>query len=356
VFAFGTVIGGVLFYSLAGEWKKQSWGYRPEGTLVLRLDEAGQFSLLKNAALQNPDIQHVAGASNHVGEARWRTKIFIGNEEKEVARFEVGAGYFEAMGLHLAQGRFFDPERKTEDGQSVVVNQEFVKESGWENPIGQQIRFKEKSYGIVGVVGDFKMAPTGVMKPAVFYLSDEANSAYLALRYAPGKGDKTEAYMKAAWAKLNSGTPINFFHQNLVFDSFFQEFNTVANLFGYIAGLALLISCMGLFGLASQNYSARLKESGIRKVLGASAREIILSANRSFLRLLLVASVVATGISFAIFHLASVKAAEFIGDVRLGIGPYLVANLLVLSVAAVAVSWQSWRLARVVPGETLRSE
>ena len=356
VFAFGAVIGGVLFYSLAGEWKKQSWGYQPEGTLVVRLDEAGQFPLLKNEALQNPVILHIAAATNHVGEARWRSKIFIGGREKEVARFEVGAGYFEAMGLQLSQGRFFDPTRKTEDGLSVVVNQQFLKESGLENAIGQQIRSKGQTYNIVGVVGDFKMGPTGVMKPAVFYLSDEASTAYLAVRYAPGTGEKVEAGMKAAWEKLDAGTPFNFFHQNLVFDSFFQEFNTVSTLFGYIAALALLISCLGLFGLASQNYAARLKESGIRKVLGASAREIILQANRSFIALLLVASIVATAICYGGFRLMAEQAAEFIGDTRPGFLPYLLANLLVFAVAAVAVSWQSYRLARVAPGETLRSE
>jgi ABC-type antimicrobial peptide transport system permease subunit len=356
VFAFGTVIAGVVFYSLAGEWKKQPWGYQPEGTLVVRLEDAGQYDLLKNEALQNPDILHVAPATNHVGESRWRSKIFIGAEEKEVARFEVGAGYFEAVGLQLAQGRFFDPERKTEDGQSVVVNQEFLKETNWQNPIGQQIRSKGNTYNIVGVVDNFKMAPTGVMLPAAFYLSDEASTAYLAIRYAPGTGGKVESFMKSAWTKLDAGTPFNFFHQNLVFDSFFQEFNTVSTLFGYIAGLALLISCMGLFGLASQNYAARLKESGIRKVLGASAKEIILQANRSFILLLLAASMVATGICFVGIQLMASQAADFIGDARPGFLPYLIANLLVFLVAGVAVSWQSLRLARVVPAETLRSE
>ena len=356
VFAFGAVIAGVLFYSLSGEWKKQSWGYQPEGTMVVRLDEAGQFELLKNEALQNPDIQHVAMAANHVGEARWRTKIFVGNNEKEVARFEVGPGYFEAVGLQLAEGRYFDPERQAEDGKSVVVNQQFVKESGWGNAIGQQIRSNGQTYGIVGVVGDFKMAPTGVVKPAVFYRSEKANSAYLALRYAPGTGGKTEAFMKAAWGKLDSGTPFNFFHQNLVFDSFFQEFNTVSKLFGYIAGLALLIACMGLFGLASQNYAARLKESGIRKVLGASAQQIILKANRSFIILLLVASVIATGICFGGFQVFTKMAEEFTGKVSVSVLPYLLSNLLVFAVAAIAVAWQSVKLARVAPSETLRSE
>lgn len=356
VFAFGTVIAGVMFYAMSDAWKKQTWGYQPEGTLVVRLDEAGQYDLLKNEALRNPDILHIGPAVNHIGESLRRGMIFIENQEKTVVRYDVGAGYFEALGLELSQGRFFDPQRKNQDGLSVIVNQTFMDETGWQDIDGHQIRLEGKTYNIAGVVDDFKMMPTGVDKPAVFFMPDTSNYAYLAVRYRPGTGEKTEAYIKSAWAKLASGTPFNFFYQNLVFDSFFREFNTVAHLFTYIAVLALLISSMGLFGLASQNYAARLKESGIRKVLGATARQIILQANRSFIWLLLIASLLSTGICFGIFQVMTRQAADFIGGTKVGAFPYVIANLLVFAVAAVALGWQSFKLARVAPGETLRSE
>lgn len=354
--AFGTVIGGVLFVSMADVWKKQSWGYQPDGTLVVRLDEAGQFDLLKNEALRSPNIRQVGGTVNHIGESRWRSQIHVGDTEQEAARFEVGTGYFEAMGMHLAEGRFFDPQRKAEDGHSVVVNQQLLLDNGWADHFGHQIRSKGKTYDIVGVVENFKLGPTGVIKPAVFYLAEDAGLGYLALRYEPGTGEQVESFMKAAWQKLDSGTPFSYFHQALVFDYFFREFNSVSKLFGYIAALALLIACMGLFGLASQNYVNRLKESGIRKVLGASSGQIILQANRNFIFLLLIASVLATAICFGGFQLAAAQAADFIGDIELGVLPYLLSNGLVFLLAALAVGWQSYKLAGVVPAETLRNE
>ncbi len=356
VLAFGTVIGGVLFMSMGGVWKKQSWGYQPEGTLIIRLDEAGQFDLLKNEALRNPNIRQIGGAFNHIGESVWRSKIFIGDREQDAARFEVGAGYFEAMGLRLSQGRFFDPKRKTEDGNAVVVNQQMLLDNDWADYEGRQIRSKGKTYDIVGVVENFKLAPTGVMKPAVFYLAEEDNLAYLAVRYTSGTGEQVESFMKNGWQKLDSGTPFSFFHQAMVFDDFFREFSSVSKLFGYVAALALLIACMGLFGLASQNYASRLKESGIRKVLGASPRQIIFQANRSFIILLLIAGVLATTICFGIFQIAVVQAADFVGNIELGILPYLLANALVFLMAGIAMGWQSYRLANVMPAETLRSE
>ena len=356
VLAFGTVIGGVLFVSMADVWKQQSWGYQPDRTLVVRLDEAGQFDLLKNEALHHPAVQQVGSASNHIGESVWRNTIYIGDREMDAARFEVGMGYGEALGLHLTQGRFFDPLRKTEDGQSVVVNQEFMEKNGWISLTDQQIRSKGTTYNVVGVVEDFKIIPTGVTKPAVFFLAADTTFAYLAVRYKAGAGEEVESYLKSAWTTLTPGTPFNAFHQTLVFDDFYREFNMVAKLFNYIALLALLIACMGLFGLASQNYASRLKESGIRKVLGASSRQIILQANRSFITLLLIASIVATGICFGGFQMMSHLASDFMGETRLGISPYLLANALVFLMAGIAMGWQSYRLAGVMPAETLRNE
>lgn len=354
VLAFSTVITGVLVENLAEYWKKTPWGYQPEQTLVIRLDEAGQFEKLRNEALRNPNITHIGSAASHVGEGLESVGVRIGRQEKKIVRYEVGAGYFEAMGLQLAQGRFFDASRLAEDRLSVVVNQALLAENKAE--AGGQIYLEGKTYNIVGVVNDFKMLGTAANRPCAFFLSPADKLAYLALRYQPGAGAQVEAFMKTAWEKLGSSVPFLFFHQALVFDTEYQAFDNLAKAFNYLAGLALLIACMGLFGLASQNFAARLKESSIRKVLGASVRHVILNANRSFISLLIVASILATGICFGCFQLFLTMAEEFTGQVRLGIFPYLLANGLVFVVATLAVGWQSYRLAKAAPADSLRVE
>lgn len=356
VLAFGTVIGSILFLSMSDHWKQQSWGYKPDHTLVVRLDEAGQFDLLKSEALRNPNVQQVGSATHHVGESVWRHQVFIGDKEMDAARFEVGAGYCEALGLAIKAGRSFDEFRKTEDGHSVVVNQKFLEENEWDSHVGHQIRSNGKTYDIAGVMDDFKIIVTGINKPVAFFLADEERLNYMAIRYKKGAGEQVESFMKSAWAKLVPGTPFSFFNQKMVFDNFFREFNSVSKALTYIAGLALLIACMGLFGLASQNYSNRLKESGIRKVLGATSQQIIFQANRSFIILLIIASLIATGICFGGFQLVTRQASDFMGEINLGVLPYLIANALVFVMACIAVVWQSYKLARVMPAETLRSE
>lgn len=356
VLAFSTVITGVLVVNLAEYWKKMPWGYQPEQTLVVRLDEPGQFEKLRNEALRNPNITHIGSAASHVGESLESVEAKIGRQEKKIVRYEVGAGYFEAMGLQLAQGRFFDANRIVEDELSVVVNEALLAENEAEAALGGQIHLEGKAYNIAGVVNDFKMLGTAANRPCAFFLSPADKLAYLALRYKPGAGAQVESFMKTAWEKLGSSVPFLFFHQELVFDAEYQAFDNLAKAFTYLAGLALLIACMGLFGLASQNYATRLKESGIRKVLGASVRHIILKANRSFISLLLVASMLATGICFGGFLLFLSMAEEFTGEVRHGVFPYLLANGLVFAAATLAVGWQSYRLAKAAPADSLRVE
>jgi putative ABC transport system permease protein len=162
--------------------------------------------------------------------------------------------------------------------------------------------------------------------------------------------------MKSAWQQLYPGTPFSYFHQDLVFENFFRSYHNVTTAFSYLAGLALIIACLGLFGLASQNYASRQKEVSIRKVMGASAPDIVLLANRTFLVILLIASAVATGICYAGIQLLLESVKEFTGSMELGFVPYVFANFLVFLTAGIAIAGQSYKLAGISPAETLRNE
>lgn len=356
ILAFGTVITGVLVNNLADYWKNLPWGYRPDQTLVVRLETPEQFQKLRNEALRHPRILHTGCAASHIGESMESITGTVGNRESKMVRYQVGAGYFESLGLELLQGRFFDARRRVEDERSVVVNETFLSENYLDTAPGSRLYSEGKTYDVVGVVKDFKMVGTAANRPAAFFLAPDSALAYLTLRYEAGAGGQVESFMKNAWDQLRTGVPFLFFHQNLVFDNEYRAFDNLSKAFTWLSGLALLIACMGLFGLASQNYAARMRESGIRKVLGASAGHIILRANRGFILLLGVASLLATGLCFGGFQLFISMAEEFTGRVSLGVLPYLLANSLVFLVAAAAVGWQSWRLAGVAPSETLRSE
>lgn len=356
VLAFSTVIIGTVLLRAGAYWEKMSWGYQPENILILRLENAGQYSFLRNEAERNPHITRIAGAVNHVGESFVQETLTAGNDKMDAVRYDVGAGYFEAMGLQLEAGRFFDPQLRNEDARVVVVNQRFVQEREWTNAIGQELRSEGKVYRVTGVVEDFKIMGSGATRPVVFHRGEEDSFGYLALQYEAGSGKQVEDFMRSTWQRLYPGTPLNFFYQKNVFENFYQSYGNVATAFGYIAGLALLIACLGLFGLATQNFASRLKEVSLRKIMGASTANIILLVNQGFFLLLLIASIMATTFCYAGIRVLMHSVEVFTGAMTLGVVPYLIGNILVFATACFAIGGQTYKLTKADPVAALRTE
>lgn len=356
VLAFVTIIAGVLQLYMGKYFEGLDWGYSPNEIMVVRLEQADQYDQLKADFYQNPFVNQVSGTRNHIGESMSRRQIKIGEVQKEILAYQVGANYFEAMGLQLRQGRFLDAERTIEDATAVVINQRFVEKQNWENPINQTFRKDGQSYRVVGVVEDFKVAGFSKTLPTAFFQGDKEAYNYLVIRYESGAKQLVEDFASNSWGKLYPDIPFNFFHQELVHDSFYDRFFKISKVFNCLAILALLIACMGLFGLASQNQARYLKEASIRKVLGATTREILLKGNQHFLWILGIASVLATGICWVGAQLVFKDVEQYIGVVELGLTPYVVGNLLVFITAGIAVGGQSYQLIKITPADALRNE
>jgi len=355
VLAFLAVIITVVLLTMVRQWEKLTWGYDPGQTLVVQLNDSGQFHLLRNEILKNPNVLRVAGSTNHVGQA-WRPEIFqIGEAKQKASRYDVGADYQEALGLDLSAGRFFDSNRRVEDENAVVVNESFVRKQGWNEAIGKTVRLETKDYTVVGVARDFKLFATGATRPALFFRAEEKGLSYLVVRFAPGSGKQVAAQIEQDWQRLFPDMPVNHFFQTEVFDGFYQTVHKLTKSFGYIAGLALVIACMGLYGLAAQHFSRRLKEVGVRKVLGASVAHILLLINREFAFLLLIAGALATALSVLGVLVLLQNFEKYIGNSAPGLGPFLLANLLVFLTAAIAVGRQSWNVTKVSPAEMLKN-
>jgi ABC-type antimicrobial peptide transport system permease subunit len=353
--AFLAVIITVLLMTTLRVWEKLTWGYDPGQTLVVQLNDSRQFPLLRDEILKNPGVLRVAGSVNHVGQG-WLPAIFqIGEGKQKASRYDVGADYPEALGLNLVAGRFFDSNRRVEDENAVVVNETLLRKQGWTEAIGKRLRIETKEYTIVGVAGDFKLFATGANRPALFFRAEENAFGNLVVQFAPGSGRQVAAQIEQDWQRLFPGMPVNHFFQTEVFDDFYQTSRKLAKSFGYIAGLALVIACMGLYGLAAQHFARRLKEVGVRKMLGASVAQILLLVNREFVILLLLAGLGATALSFLGIKVLLQNLEQFVGNYAPGFAPFLLANLLVLLTAAAAVGRQSWNVTKVNPSEVLKN-
>jgi putative ABC transport system permease protein len=339
------------------QWKNLDWGYNPDQTLVLRLTDSTQYTILKNELARNPAILSIAGAEDHVGESMVQSEIRVGDELKNAVRYNVGAGYGESLGLPLVSGTFFKLGRNAENAQSVVINETFVQQQQWkpERAIGKAIRVGQQGFTVGGVVRDFKAMGTGAARPAMFFAAEPPKFNYLIARFESGRGPSVVADVERTWRAKYPRTTAAYFYQKDVFEGFNTTFQNLSNGFGYIAGLALLIACMGLYGLAVQHFSRRVKEVSVRKVLGATVAQIVLLVNREFLLLLGTAGLIANVVCFSGIRLALQTMKDFTGSFQPGTLSFLAANILVFLTAAIAVGIQSWKMAHVQLAETLRN-
>ncbi|MBL7961162.1 ABC transporter permease [bacterium] len=356
VLAFLAVIITVVLLTAAQQWKHFAWGYNPDQTLIVRLTESRQYDLLKNEALRNPKVLQVAGSVHHIGQSMRQETLYDDGEGKQnIFRFDVGAGYPEVLGLNLKAGRFFDAERPVEDENSIIVNEAFLEKQAWSDGIGRQVRLAEKKYTIIGVVGDFKLFGTGATYPSAFFRANEKELSCLAIRFTPGTGKEVASQIDRIWEKLFPDMTISRFFQQEVFDGFYQTFTKVSGTFGYVALMTLLIACLGLYGLASQHFLRYTKEVGIRKMLGASAAQILLLINREFLISMLVAGVFATLLSAGGIQLLLSQVKQFTGSFSPGFAPFILADAIIFITATVAVSRQSWNIATINLSNVLKN-
>jgi putative ABC transport system permease protein len=280
----------------------------------------------------------------------------------------VAPDYFETYGAHLLAGRLLGTRYGGDDraGEkpsatapiNIIVNQTALKNLGIASPqaaIGQLIA-DPKPYRIVGVVADLRFTSPREPVRGVMYMLDTSriSSALAAIRYTGVDAATMTARIEGAWKRVVPTVPFDArtVTQNL-WENYYQQDAQRARLFTIGAVLAVLIGCIGLYGLASFDTARRVKEIGIRKTLGASTRDIMGLLIGQFLRPVILANVIAWPLAF----FAMRKWLSGFDD-RVALSPlyFLAATLVAIAIAAATVFGQAWRVARAEPARALRYE
>jgi len=357
VLTFITMIAGVLFYQNATYQEQQEWGYNKEHLVVMQTREAGQYGILEQKVRQMPNVLEVAGTAHQPGRGEGYAVIEMQGEKKEACRFEVGHGFFEALGIRLQAGRFFDPQRNADAATIAMINETFARSQGWdaESALGHSFRYDSTDYSIIGVLADFHYEDfTDAIEPALFLLADDADLRYLSARVQPGTEAETIAAFDTLWKQTFPDLPGDISVQSDVFAYFYRDNRNVARLFGGIALMALLISCMGLFGLASQNVARRMKEISIRKVLGASMLQVSVLVNRGFFIMLTLAAGIALPLAYVLLN--ALLADVYADYAPLDVASFGIACCLIFGTALLTVTTQIRRVVQTNPAEVLRNE
>jgi len=267
---------------------------------------------------------------------------------------DASAGFLETMGMTLVAGRTFDPSRPA-DSSAVLINRTAAERLGWDHPGGHTLDEtgdSEGSFPVIGIVEDFHyQSMRQRVQPLVIRL--EAGHPTVYARLAPGDPSVAIAELRNAWSNAVTDAPFEYAFLDQTFAEQHRSTQRAGRLFSGFTGLALLIACLGLFGLAAYTAERRTKEIGIRKALGATATQVISLISKDFVQLVAIAFVVSAPLAyFAMSHWLQ----RFAYRVDLGVGVFLLAGGAALLVALGTVSTQAFRAARVDPATTLQDE
>jgi len=275
------------------------------------------------------------------------------NDKTEFERVAVNYDMIEMMGIQMKEGRAFSDEFGTES-EKIIFNQAAIDFMGIENPIGKTVKlWGEFDLEIIGVTENFHFDSFHeVVKPLFFYYNPE-NTHLVAAKINAGDEMGTIKAIETLHAKFNPAFALDYRFLDEDYQALYVSENRVATLSNYFAGIAILISCLGLFGLATFTVERRAKEIGIRKVLGASELMIVSILSSDFAKMVLVAILIALPLSFFIVR-------EWLSNFAFKIGLewwfFLGAGGLTMLIALFTVSFQSIKAALMNPVKSLKSE
>lgn len=278
-----------------------------------------------------------------------------GKTKNDVINFVVRAvdyGLLETLGMQLKEGRSFSPGYGAEEDK-LIFNETAIKAMGLTNPVGTKVRMWEKDCIIAGVVKDFHVSSLHEPIAPLVFRFDPARTATIMVKIAPGKEQQTISAIEAYHKQFNPGYVFDYAFLDSRYKSQYLAEQRVSVLSAYFAGLAILISCLGLFGLAAFNAEVRTKEIGIRKVLGASAARVIMLLSKEYLPLVLIAVVFAFPIAWWAMHN---WLNGFAYKIAIGTEVFATAFAAIIIITIATVSYHALRAAFANPVHALRNE
>ncbi|MDO8366723.1 MAG: ABC transporter permease [Saprospiraceae bacterium] len=325
-----------------------TWGSKTPSS-VIRTQLAGKPGIANLALSDNGFVD--LGSQN--GNIEWEGK----DAGREVPIWQIGVdSEFPALfGLQLTDGRWFRPEMNHADSLSYIINESALREFRLEpgSAIGKWILFNGVRGTLVGVVKDFHFQSLHrPIEPLIIYQNPEWTDMFY-IKTAPGKTAEAIASAKEVFENTCPGKIFKYKFIDETYDALYKTEARAGTLFNLFAGLAVLISCLGLFGLATYSASQRTKEIGVRKVLGASVSNIASLLTRDFVKLVLLACVLAMPLGW---WAAQKWLSDFAYRIELQWWMFAVVGVAAITIAVLTVSFQSVRAALANPVESLRSE
>ena len=341
--------------------KTMDQGFDQKNVIGLQLNGPmiSKYPVLKQGLLDNPNIKFVTSTNSRVGEGSGKLIFNVetdqGMAQKGVNFTVVDYDFIETMGIKMVSGRNFQKDMPSDTLSAVVVNETFVNRMGWKEPIGKKIEAGDANTlraRVIGVMKDYHQ--TGMYNGIEsLLLAYRPLNNVIYIKLSGKETQPTLTFIEKKWKEIFPDQPFVYTYLTDRFNSQFEADEKRGLIFTIFTILAILIACLGLFGLASYMVEQRTKEIGIRKVFGASENTILGLISKDFLILVVIGIVVAVPVAYLFM---SRWLENYVYRTKIGVLLLLIAALLTILITFITISYKAYQAAIMNPANALKTE
>lgn len=342
--------------------KTMDQGFDQANVLSLQLNDqsmAKKYPVLKEALLENPEIKYVTSTSTAVGEGSGKVLFNVesdqGMSQRGINFAVVDHDFVETMGIKMLQGRDFQEDMPSDTVSGVVVNETFVKRMAWKDPIGKKVELysgNQIKARVIGVMKDYHQ--TGMYNEVeTFMLVYRTLNPVIYMKLSGVNSSQTLAFIEAKWKEVFPDQPFTYTYLSERFNRQFDADEKRGFIFTMFTILAILIACLGLFGLASYTVEQKTKEIGIRKVFGANENIILRLISQDFILLVFMGIIIAVPLAY---YFMSNWLENYVYRTTIGAIVILSACLITIVITFVTISYKAWQAAIMNPSNSIKTE
>ena len=351
------IISGFVFSQNATYQNNYDMGFDIESVVFAYVKDEQGYTKMRNELMGYDKIKEMAGSRHSVSSSWYTDPIKYESTELDVSILDIGANYLSTIGATVVEGRNFVENSQTDIERSVIINEELARTLGWADPLEKRILLRDTiALNVVGVVKDIYIDGSlwDPLEPMLMRYTDQSNFRFISVRTDMEDIQEVKALMDEKWRVVFPDELSNVSLMEEEKAEMAEVNHNIRTMFVFLGGVAVILSIIGLFSLVSLNLIKRMKEIGVRKVLGASIGNITVKVSKEFMIILAIASILG---SVAGYYLAEMLMAN-IWTYYVPINPFVIilSIFILLFISGITIGAKVFKAASVNPAFILRDE
>lgn len=350
------IISTLVIFSQLDYFTSYDVGFNKEQIINVKIPRkvAYGYDAFKEKVNQIPAVKGISRSNSTFGQIGWQESFRDDNGDiHNYSYMPIDPDFIDLLELELIEGRNFEWERSTDVREAIIVNETMAKMIDLENPLGKNLKGGFVETTIIGVVKDFNFNSLhSNIGPLGLHFRGRDYNTYN-IKIDTEHLSQTLSQLNGIWEEYALEAPFDYGFLNETFENTYRSEKRMGQMFGYFAVIAILIGCMGLYGLSAFMLQARVKEMGIRKVLGASTIKIIGLMAKEFALLVIISNAIAWPVAY---YAMNSWLQGFPYKISMNLLFFVTALTISLGIAFITVSYHSWRTARANPVDSLKYE